>query len=118
MLGPGYQLWEDTNRHRLAARLAAAVKRGEVEVAQQWQETRHGCAYVVVKVICEPRSRVPWYVGATVLALSAAMGIGVALYESRWIWFTLAGLFGVYWLLTRFKHSGACPGLHCPGCRG
>jgi hypothetical protein len=39
-------------------------------------------------------------------------------WEARFVLLSLAGVLLLLWACTRFSHSGACVGLHGPGCRG
>lgn len=116
----GHQLMEDASQHRLRARLHAASRRGELEVVSGWRVARSGAAAVVVKPIREPRSPVPWWIAGTATALSALAGVGIMLYQTRYIWMALAGVLLVVFGIARLlgNHSGGCVGIHCSGCRG
>jgi len=122
--GARLQIWRDRNRNMLAARFASARDKGYVapQPVTPIKFTRSGQYAMVVKVLRDPPSPVPWYVGAVVASIGASAGIALAAYHARFVLLGMAGgIIGVpvlWWLITRLWHSGACPGLHCSGCRG
>lgn len=117
---PGHRLVEHPNRHELNARLMREVRRGEIERTDVYHVADNGAAAIVVKPLREPRSHVPWYIGGAALGLGALVGVGVLLYQTRYVWMALAGvaLLVVGALRLLGNHGGACTGLHCAGCRG
>lgn len=106
------------NRHVLNAWLYDACRRGEVEAAGKMIIERTGAASVMIRRIRKPRSHAPWYavIGLGLLAYSAALGFFLWTYRVELL--TAAGvLLAAWFLISRLNHSGACPGLHCAGCR-
>lgn len=115
---PGEQLVYHRNPHELRAWLARAVRRGDVARTGRMGSSRTG-AWVVIIPLKEPRPRWPWWMGLTTVVLGyiAAWGFLLAAHWRAMVGVSVAGWVG-YWLLTRVSHKGACPGLHCRGCRG
>lgn len=117
--GSRYQIWRDTNRNQLLARLASARGKGYVEQVTPMKRTQRGDFAMVVKVIRDAPSRTPWYISATVVSISASFAIGLAAWHARYVFLSLAGIIvgvpALYWLVSHFR---VCPGLHCPCCKG
>jgi hypothetical protein len=105
-------------RQQLYAELAAMSRRGEIANAVGWEEG--GMVCVQVERIRDTRSRTPWYIAAVTTALGVVVGVGVLLYQSRYVLMAAAGVallvLGAIRLLG--GHSGACMGIHCSGCSG
>lgn len=80
--------------------------------------------YVPLRTAREVRNRaVLKAAGWAVMALGGAGSLLAAAWQARVVLTYLGAgavltFLSLAWLLTRGNHSGACPGLHCPGCRG
>lgn len=124
--GARCQIWRDSNYHMLLARFASARRKGYVApmpVAPA-KLTKSGQYAMVVKVLRDPPTRIPWYVAAVVASFGVSASIGLAAWHARFVLLGMAGaVLGVpvlWFVVTRLWHSGACPGIprHCHGCRG
>jgi hypothetical protein len=105
-------------RQQLYAELAAMSRRGEISNAVGWEEK--GMVCVQVERIHDTRSKTPWYIAAVVMALGAVVGVGVLLYQSRYVLMAAGGVVLVVLGAVRLLggHSGTCAGIHCSGCKG
>ena len=116
--GVRLQIWRDVNRNQLLARFASARNKGYVTQVTPIKRTARGEFTMVVKVLRDAPSRVPWYVAAVITSMSASLTIGLAAWHARYILLTMAGAILavplLYWVLTHFR---VCPGLHCPCCK-
>ena len=98
-------------------------RRGEIRPL--WKEARVSRAglaivpYVRLKSRAQLRKeRLLRSAGWSVVGLSGGVAFLVALWEARVMIGGGALFAGSAWfLITRRKHSGACAGLHCPGCK-
>lgn len=125
MDAPAPNLWParyavpQVREHHLRAKIGEMRRRGEIDstMIKYRREGDQLAAYVMRTR--PPAKRMPRIVAWSALALSVATGIGVLLWESRHVILAaLVGAAGIWWAATRGNHSGTCPGLHCPGCRG
>ena len=120
---PGEELWHNRNVHnvqRFRAMVADAERRGEIRRITDVIEKKYAAYVVVVRM--KPRTkRWPWFAAGAAVVLSWVMSVAIWLYTYRSV--VLLAVVGggsflvTWWLLTRFNHRGACPGLHCAGCR-
>lgn len=76
--------------------------------------------YEPVRDLREWRRRVWMHsVGYIAMGMTGMAALLAALWEARIILLGLAiTLASVAWVVSRANHRGACPGLHCSGCRG
>lgn len=123
-LDVGMEIWRHHNPHMLRARFNQAQRRGEIAPVTSIgvKVNRYGQHGIVVKRIKPERPRWALPLAAASAAIGAVGGVAWMLYEIRWLVFngtlTVLALTTIWWVITRVNHSGACPGLHCPGCRG
>lgn len=75
--------------HLLRAQLSAMQMRGEIREAFNWTE-EGGQITVYVERLRTPPSPVAWYVAGAATTMSATVGAGIMLWQSRYIWLTLA----------------------------
>jgi hypothetical protein len=105
--------------HHLRAKVGEMKQRGEIDpnMIMYRAEGDQFVAYVVRTR--PPAKRMRRVVAWSALALSTLTGVGWLLWESRYVLLCLlVAALGIWWAATRGGHSGLCPGLHCPGCRG
>lgn len=116
----GMQVWRDTNRNLLGARAREAVKRGEIAIVHgiSPRPNRYQQYRMVVKVLKQPRSKLPLRALLAAGGVSLTSGVMVLLYASRWVLLAAAAMLLLAWLAMRIGtgHSGTCVGLHCAGC--
>jgi hypothetical protein len=122
----GYQLWEDSNRHHLRARLRTAVRRGEVESAGDWRVSKGGAASVLVKPLQVRRQRSAARIAMVVVAAATAAGVGALVWHSRYVLMSfllmLAGIVLLVLGITR-RSGNRAGGCSCvihglKGCKG
>lgn len=117
------------SKWQLLAELKRLEGRGEIRVHRASMVERHGILtvrYVRLKAARTRWQRVRLPIAGTVTALGLSAGYVYVLGRSVWILLapywrtwggTVLGAAALWWLATRIRHSGACPGLHCSGCR-
>jgi hypothetical protein len=115
------QVWRDTDYYKLLVRSRRAVERGQIAIVQPigQQRNKYGDYRMVVKKL-NPPSRAPLWALVWAGGISLFGAVAVLLYESRWVLLGAAGVAVCVWLCikTAGGHDVACPGLHCPGCKG
>lgn len=118
---PGEELWHNSNamhRQEWLARIREAERRGEIRLLSKIVEKKYAMYVVVVRLKPRPK-RWPWYAAGAAVALGYVVSWALWLNEyGRQTLLILGAGAASWWLLTRINHSGACPGLHCAGCRG
>jgi hypothetical protein len=107
--------------HHLRAKVGEMKRRGEIDPRPHSIYYRREGDEIVAYVLRmkPPPKRMPRVVAWLVTIGVSVFGVAWLLWESRYV--ILALLFaaaGIWWAATRATHSGACPGLHCSGCRG
>lgn len=128
-ISPDWEVWTTKQRFRwdMIARLSAAERRGEVirqtgikDLYVPGVGAGQELSSVVVVVRLKPARRsLPWILGAALLVLIWLTFAAFLLYAYRWqIGVAVALAAALLFMLTRLNHRGACPGLHCAGCRG
>lgn len=77
-----------------------------------------GPAFYVVKVhrLRDTPARWPWVLGGLVLGAGALAGLGVMVWQTRYIWLALAGIAATCALLIHLAGSGGSAGCRCPFC--
>lgn len=102
-------------QHQLRAELKAMRDRGEISAAWGWRVSRKGdYAIAYIDRLRDPLPKWPLRLGAAVVATGAVVGVGVMVWQTRWIWLSLAGFVALVFILIHITTgSGAC---RCPIC--
>jgi hypothetical protein len=124
-VAPRVQTITGMHKHELEALLRTEKRAGRIGPNHSKVKPIAGGRMWAVKVVRladpPPRWRRRLWVG--VGGTSAVAVLGAMMWHARYV--IGAGLLiaacvalGLWWAATRLKHQGACPGLHCGGCRG
>ena len=116
-----------TKLHEMTAVMRRRERAGEVEILGPVRAHPQAPHLITQPYILRGR-RAAW-VRRKRAALIVGGSVGVyalvalaLIWEARFLLVQAAGgllfLAALAWLCTRTRHSGACAGLHCPGCRG